>query len=110
MGKISLILMVLFMAAPAWADETPWPECWNYPGQCHGDSDNSGDVKAPDFICLNSSWYRTYPDIAYNSCCDYNRDGKISAPDFLILKAYWYKAVPQDCPPGGPWPPLHPDE
>ena len=82
-----------------------WPDCWNYLGQCHGDSDNTKDVKAPDFLALKGSWYKVYPHALYNPCADFNRDGEVKAPDFLILKTYWYKPAPQDCTPGGVYPP-----
>lgn len=93
--------------APPYHVEPPpaWPDCWNYLGQCHGDSDNTKDVKAPDFLALKGSWYKVYPHALYNPCADFNRDGEVKAPDFLILKTYWYKPAPQDCTPGGVYPP-----
>jgi len=83
----------------------PPPPCWDYLTQCHGDSDNTGDVKGSDFLALKNSWYKVYPDADYNPCADFDRDGCVKASDFLILKANWYQTVPADCPPGGTWPP-----
>jgi len=83
----------------------PWPPCWGSLTQCHGDVDNDGWVKASDFLALKASWYKCYPDPAYNPCADFDRDGCVKASDFLILKSYWYLSPPADCPRGGVWPP-----
>jgi len=83
----------------------PWPPCWGYATQCHGDTDNDGWVKASDFLALKNSWYKCYPDPAYDPCADFDRDGCVKASDFLILKSYWYLSPPADCPAGGTWPP-----
>ncbi|MHC4620491.1 MAG: dockerin type I domain-containing protein [Planctomycetota bacterium] len=68
--------------------------------QCHGDSDNSGEVKGADFPALKNSWYKVYPDAAYNPCADFDRNGEVKGSDLLILKNNWYKTVPADRPPG----------
>jgi hypothetical protein len=81
------------------------PECWNFLGQCHGDSDDTLDVKAPDFIALKNAWYKVYPHVDYNPCADFDRNGDVKAPDFITLKNNWYKPVPPNCPTGGTWPP-----
>jgi hypothetical protein len=83
----------------------PYPACWDKT-QCHGDADATGDVKASDFLALKGSWFKCYPDPAYNPCADFDRDGCVKASDFLILKANWFKTVPDDCTPGGTWPPV----
>jgi len=85
--------------------EPPMPTCWRAPTQCHGDSDNDGDVKGSDFLALKGSWYKCYGDDGYNPCADFDRDGCVKGSDFLILKSNWYKTVPADCPQGGTWPP-----
>jgi len=77
----------------------PPPACWNYPTQCHGDTDGSGDVKVPDFLALKNSWFRCEPNPDYDPCADFDRDGCVKASDFLILKNNWYRTVPGDCPP-----------
>ena len=81
----------------------PYPACWDYLTQCHGDSDNTGDVKGPDFMALRSSWFKCYPDPEYNPCADFDRDGCVDGSDFLILKSNWYKPLPADCTPGDPY-------
>jgi predicted outer membrane repeat protein len=83
----------------------PAPSCWSSPTQCHGDHDDTGDVKASDMLALKNAWYKSYPEPDYNPCADFDRDGRIGGADFLILKANWYKSVPADCPPAGNWPP-----
>ena len=79
------------------------PACWNYPTQCHGDTDNDGEVKGSDFLALKASWYKCAPDPDYNPCADFDRDGCVKGSDFLILKSNWYQTVEPDCPSeGGP--------
>jgi hypothetical protein len=82
-----------------------WPKCWGYLTQCHGDADNTGDVKGSDFLALKNSWYKVYPDPLYDPCADFDRNGEVKGSDFLILKTYWYTSPPPDCPRGGKWPP-----
>jgi len=79
------------------------PACWNWPAQCHGDTDNDGEVKGSDFLALKNSWYKCVPDPDYNPCADFDRDGCVKGSDFLILKNNWYQTVEANCPPeGGP--------
>jgi hypothetical protein len=85
--------------------EATRPACWEWLTQCHGDSDNSGDVKGSDFLALKNSWYKVYPDAAYNPCADFDRNGEVKGSDFLILKNNWYQTVPPTCVKGGRWPP-----
>lgn len=84
------------------------PACWDYLTQCHGDSDNTGDVKGSDFNALKQSWYKCYPHALYNPCADFDRGGCVKGSDFNTLKQNWYKSVASDCPPGGTWPPNPP--
>jgi len=74
------------------------PACWNYPTQCHGDTDNTGDVKGSDFLALKGSWYKCTPDPNYNPCADFDHDGCVKGSDFLILKSNWYQTVGANCP------------
>ncbi|MHC4623126.1 MAG: DUF7901 domain-containing protein, partial [Planctomycetota bacterium] len=83
----------------------PWPPCWGYLTQCHGDADGDGWVKGSDFLALKASWYKCYPDPLYNPCADFDRNGCVKGSDFLILKKYWYQNPPADCPRGAKWPP-----
>jgi len=88
-----------------WPTEPQTPACWDYPTQCHGDTDNDGEVKGSDFLALKNSWYKCYPDPDYDPCADFDRDGCVKGSDFLILKTNWYQTVPADCQSGGTWPP-----
>ncbi|MHC4621106.1 MAG: DUF7901 domain-containing protein, partial [Planctomycetota bacterium] len=83
----------------------PWPECWAYLTQCHGDSDNTGWVKGSDFLALKNSWYKCYSDLLYDPCADFDRNGCVKGSDFLILKNNWYQNPPANCVQGGKWPP-----
>jgi len=95
----SPVSIVIKSAGPA------GPACWNWPTQCHGDADNSGDVKGSDFLALKSSWFKCHPDGDYDPCADFDRDGCVKSSDFLVLKSNWFTSVASDCPPGGTWPP-----
>ncbi|MHC4621986.1 MAG: right-handed parallel beta-helix repeat-containing protein, partial [Planctomycetota bacterium] len=57
------------------ADEVYFPNCWNCPTQCHGDSDCDANVKGSDFLALSNSWYACYGEPNYNPCADFDRDG-----------------------------------
>jgi hypothetical protein len=81
------------------------PLCWDYATQCHGDTDNTGDVKGSDFLALKGSWYECEPDANYNPCANLDHDGCVKGSDFLILKTNWYQVVDANCPQGGVWPP-----
>ena len=83
----------------------PPPACWDYPTQCHGDTDNDGEVKGSDFLALKESWYKCHPDPDYDPCADFDRNGCVKGSDFLILKSNWYQTVEPDCQSGGTWPP-----
>ncbi|MHC4617552.1 MAG: dockerin type I domain-containing protein [Planctomycetota bacterium] len=78
----------------------PYPACWDYLTQCHGDCDNTGDVKGSDFLALKNSWYAVYPAPEYDPCADFDRNGEVKGSDFLILKNNWYLTVPANCTPG----------
>ena len=77
------------------------PACWGSATQCHGDTDNDGEVKGSDFLVLKASWYKCDPEPGYDACADFDRDGCVKGSDFLILKSNWYQAVDADCPSEG---------
>jgi hypothetical protein len=82
------------------------PLCWDYATQCHGDTDNTGDVKGSDFLALKNSWYKVHGvDPEYDPCADFDRNGEVKGSDFLILKDNWYQTVDPNCVQGGVWPP-----
>jgi len=77
------------------------PACWGSPTQCHGDTDNDGDVKGSDFLAFKASWYKCDPEPGYDACADFDRDGCVKGSDFLIFKSNWYQAVEANCPSEG---------
>jgi hypothetical protein len=85
----------------------PGPECWTWPGQCHGDCDgNDLKVNIDDFYPFKDSYGSNYPDADYFECADFDRDGDVDIDDFYIFKdSYIVTDVPGDCTPGGTWPP-----
>jgi len=93
--------------------EQPWlyPACWDWPTQCHADSDGDGSVGLLDFYDLRDGWNTTYaanppanpanPQPGeYHPCIDINRDGAIGLLDFYELRDNWNSTVPADCTPG----------
>jgi len=88
------------------------PRCWTFPGQCHGDTNNDDRLNLDDLTAVVEAWQTMYPNPAYNPCADFDRDGRVWMFDLAILTNWWpsqpnppYPDVPQDCPPGGIWPP-----
>jgi hypothetical protein len=85
------------------------PDCWTWPFQCYGDSvNNDGLLNSSDFLAFRPSYNKTYPDAAYNPCCDSNRDGRVNSTDFLTFRSNYNKDVSGNtpCTPGGTWPPV----
>jgi hypothetical protein len=84
-----------------------WPDCWNWPGQCHGDAvGNNLVVDLTDFMAFKEAFGCTYPEPCYDPCVDFDRDGDIDLADFLVFQdGFKAETVPGDCPPGGTWPP-----
>lgn len=80
--------------------------CWNNT-QCYGDSDNDGDTDTVDWPIFRNSFGKTYPNILYNPCADYNRDGTVNTVDFSYFRDWFaISSVPTNCPIGGVWPPM----
>lgn len=79
-----------------------YPECWDWPGQCHGDcSGNDLKVNIDDFYCFKDSYGSEYPDADYNPCADFDRDGDVDTDNFYTFKdSYAVTDVPGDCLPG----------
>ncbi len=83
------------------------PDCWTWPGQCHGDCyGNDLKVNIDDFYLFKDSFGYSYPHANYDPCADFDRDGNVDIDDFYIFKdSFIVTDVPGDCPPGGVWPP-----
>jgi hypothetical protein len=82
-----------------------WPECWNWPTQCYGDGTGDGYVDSTDNPFISVSWLKTYPDVDYNPCFDFDRSGHVDATDSIIYNNNKNTSPPSDCEQGGIWPP-----
>lgn len=85
-----------------------FPDCWNCPTQCHGDSDCDTDIDYYDLTAFCESFGEQYPSDNYNPCSDFNRDGMVNTQDWAPLRDNVGKFPVGDCTPGGTWPPLVP--
>ncbi|MFC1783640.1 LamG-like jellyroll fold domain-containing protein, partial [Planctomycetota bacterium] len=85
--------------------------CWDYPTQCKGDGDGSGQVNFLDyFYYFRSSYLNNYwqhwnnGDGPYDPSADFNRNGFVDMEDFKIL-VHNFKTYPDgDCE-SAVWPP-----
>lgn len=95
------------------------PECWCYPGQCHGDADGLTEGKSPliyqvgtvDLTILQNAWLMTTAQVVANppaACADFDRreEGKspliyrVGTADLTILQNNWLSNPTLDCDPG----------
>ncbi len=81
-----------------------YPACWDHT-QCRGDATGDHQTTTLDFPAYRDSFFKSYPDPAYNPCGDFNRDGDVTTLDFPFYRDNFFKAYAQDCTPGGTWPP-----
>jgi hypothetical protein len=89
------------------ADEVFYPNCWNHPTQCHGDSDGDGDVDTVDWPPFRDGFGSSYPDPNYlaHLCADYDRDGDIDTVDWPQFRDNFGSSPDANCQCGGTWPP-----
>ena len=81
------------------------PLCWNYLTQCHGDTDDDGDVDTVDWPVFRDAFGYAYPVAQYHPCADLDHDGDVDTADWPEFRDnFGYPATP-DCTPGGTWPP-----
>ena len=75
-------------------DYCAYPGCWDWPGQCHGDTvDNDLSITLADFFAFKDAYQG-----AYDPCADYDRDGSVTLGDFFVFKdGYTAGTVPGDC-------------
>ncbi len=84
-------------AAGAW-----WPECWDCPYQCHGDTNcqTEGILKyrvGNDDLARWTTFWHSGAD--YDPCLDFNRDGAIDGMDEAIfVRRFHEEWVLDDCP------------
>ena len=81
------------------------PPCWDYPTQCHGDCDGSGDVDTADWPTFRDAFGYAYPAAQYNPCGDLDRDGDVDTADWPEFRDNFGHPAAADCTPGGTWPP-----
>jgi hypothetical protein len=83
-----------------------YPDEWDWPGQCHGDTDgNDLSITLTDFQIFKAAFAG-----AWDANSDYNRDGTISLADFQIFKVgFAAGTVPGDCVAGDPCGVFDPD-
>ena len=81
------------------------PACWDYLTQCHGDTDDDGDVDTVDWPVFRDAFGSSYPAAAYHPCGDMDRDGDVDTVDWPSFRDNFGGPVPGDCTPGGIWPP-----
>jgi len=85
------------------------PECWCYPRQCHGDTDNASQGKKKYWVSTNdldiliAAWNKPLGDLVGNQICadfDHGSQGKkkyrVSTNDLDILVANWNQANAPD--------------
>jgi hypothetical protein len=84
------------------ASSWSYPACWDYPTQCYGDADGSGQVDTSDWPAFRDGFGKTHPDPGYisNACADFNKDGAIDTLDWPDFRDYFGSSVPADCPTG----------
>jgi len=66
--------------------------CWELfhcPGQPVGDATCDGKVNAVDMFKLKQSWLKSYGQVGYNCCADFNQNNVVNAVDIFILKQNW---------------------
>jgi len=91
----------------------PYPTCWYWSTQCHGDADGNGRLDNHDKVILYRAFGSSYNEPNYNPCADFSRDWTVNATD-LFEWLYWFDNTSSphhqppadcDCPPAGfSWP------
>ena len=80
----------------------PYPACWDYAAQCHGDYNEDDDVDTVDWPTFRDGFGRFYPHPIYtvNACADHDRDGDIDTVDWPHFRDNFGGTPAADCPPG----------
>jgi len=77
-----------------------YPACWDFLTFCNGDSDGSNTVDTVDWPPIRDSFFKCYPNAAYNPCGDFNRDGCVDTVDWPALRDNFFKTPAANCTPG----------
>jgi len=77
----------------------PYPACWDYATQCHGDADNNVTVDIADWPAFRDGFAKSYPATQYtaNACGDYDRNGVINIADWPEFRDNFAKTPASDC-------------
>ena len=80
----------------------PYPACWDYASQCHGDYDGDGDVDTVDWPIFRDAFGYSYPHPVYvlNACGDHDRDGDIDTADWPEFRDNFGRVPASNCLPG----------
>ena len=81
------------------------PACWQYLTQCHGDSDDDGDVDTVDWPVFRDAFGYAHPSAQYHPCADLDHDGDVDTADWPEFRDNFGYTATADCTPGGTWPP-----
>lgn len=69
------------------------PTCWDAaecPGQSLGDATCDGTINAVDLFKLKQSWLKSFGQVGYNCCANFNHDAMgVNAVDLFKLKQNW---------------------
>jgi len=69
-------------------DYCAYPECWDWLGQCQGDTvGNDLVIDLSDFFAFKAAFGADKGDANYDPCADYDRNGTIDLSDFFTFKA-----------------------
>ena len=79
-----------------------YPACWDYPTQCHGDTDGDGDVDTTDWPKFRDGFAQTGQAYIDNACADFDRDGDIDTADWPQFRDNFAGAPAADCVAGNP--------
>jgi hypothetical protein len=82
------------------------PECWSYAQFCRGDADGNGTVNNDDWPAFRDSYFKSYPDAAYNPCGDFDMNGVVNNDDWPAFRDNYFTSPTGTCPAPGTWPPL----
>ena len=81
------------------------PPCWDYSTQCHGDTDDDGDIDTVDWPIFRDAFGHAYPAAQYHPCADLDHDGDVDTADWPEFRDNFGFPAAADCPGGGTWPP-----
>ena len=88
--------------------EPQHPACWDFAKFCCGDADGNDTVNTDDWPHFRDSFFKTYPDAAYDPCGDFDMNGVVNTDDWPAFRDNFFElpfVCEETCVPGT-WPPL----